>query len=398
MSIGPACHPSPLEAFWFPLPKRMAKSTAPNSAIGIRKIQPLLLCLSLARFTADQTTQFPFMPANKYALLRYRIIDRCLTNSLRPFPTKEDLRAACEEALYGSDGEHISISTIEKDLWAMRNESELGFFAPIAYHPGQRGYHYTDSDYSINDVSLGDEDLAAIELAAKTLYQFREIPVFSQYASAIEKIVSRLSVSPQMDDQAPAFIQFEQHPSIPGMHWFDAIVRAIQDKAELAISHQKFGSNLASEYTLHPYLLKEYRNRWYVIGFTANRGEVRTYGLERITALERMGQAFEVVEGFDPDTYFTYSIGITVLDESPQDVRIRVSHRQAPYVQSQPLHASQREVENGENGVTFSLHVLLTFELISQLLGMGDQVEVLRPRILREHVRTLATRLADQHS
>ena len=64
------------------------------------------------------------MPANKYALLRYRIIDRCITQ--KSYPTKEDLRAACEEALYGSDGENISISTIEKDIWAMRNESELG--------------------------------------------------------------------------------------------------------------------------------------------------------------------------------------------------------------------------------------------------------------------------------
>ena len=40
------------------------------------------------------------MPANKYALLRYRIIDRCLTNPGKPFPTKEDLRQACEDALY----------------------------------------------------------------------------------------------------------------------------------------------------------------------------------------------------------------------------------------------------------------------------------------------------------
>ena len=83
------------------------------------------------------------MPANKYALLRYRIIDRCLTNPGHPFPSKETLRLACEEALYGSDGERISISTIEKDLWAMRNETDLGYYAPIEYHRDERGYHYT---------------------------------------------------------------------------------------------------------------------------------------------------------------------------------------------------------------------------------------------------------------
>ena len=70
------------------------------------------------------------MPANKYALLRYRIIDRCLTNRMRPHPTKEDLSKACEEGLYGSEGEHISISTIEKDLWAMRGEMNSDITRP----------------------------------------------------------------------------------------------------------------------------------------------------------------------------------------------------------------------------------------------------------------------------
>ena len=109
------------------------------------------------------------MPANKYALLRYRIIDRCINNRSHPYPTKEDLRYACEEALYGSDGENISVSTIEKDIWAMRNESELGYYAPIAYHRDQRGYYYEEEGYSINEISLNDEDLEAIKFAANTL-------------------------------------------------------------------------------------------------------------------------------------------------------------------------------------------------------------------------------------
>ena len=109
------------------------------------------------------------MPANKYALLRYRIIDRCLTNPGKPFPTKEELRQACEEALYGSDGVHISISTVEKDLWAMRNEADLGYYAPIEYHRDERGYHYTEEGYSINDVQLNDDDLDAIRFATNTL-------------------------------------------------------------------------------------------------------------------------------------------------------------------------------------------------------------------------------------
>ena len=71
------------------------------------------------------------MPANKYALLRYRIIDRCLTNPGKPFPTKEELRQACGDALYGSDGEHISISTVEKTSGPCATKQTLDFTRPL---------------------------------------------------------------------------------------------------------------------------------------------------------------------------------------------------------------------------------------------------------------------------
>ena len=336
------------------------------------------------------------MPANKYALLRYRIIDRCLTNSGHPFPTKEELRSACEEALYGSDGEHISISTIEKDLWAMRNEGELGYYAPIEYHPTHRGYYYTEEDYSINDLTLGDEDIEAIRLAANTLYQFRGISVFNQYGSAIEKIVNRLAVSPGMEEE-PAFIQFEQTPSIPGQEWFDPLVEAIRDKRVVEVTYQKFGAETAKTYSLDPFLLKEYRNRWYLIARDRNQDGERTFGLERIRGLHTTKDHYARLEAFDPDRYFNHSIGITVMDESPQNIVFRVTNRQAPYVESQPLHPSQTVVERTEEVVTFQIHVLITFELISNLLGMGDQVEVVKPSLLRNHLHTVAQNIAREH-
>ena len=103
---------------------------SPSSTSPVPALLPLILALLDALYVS-----FSPMPANKYALLRYRIIDRCLTNRMRPYPTKEDLRRACEEGLYGSEGERISISTIEKDLWAMRNENEWAITRPSSTMP-----------------------------------------------------------------------------------------------------------------------------------------------------------------------------------------------------------------------------------------------------------------------
>jgi hypothetical protein len=117
------------------------------------------------------------MPANKYALLRYRIIDRCILNPGKRFPSREDLRQACEEALYGSGADAISLSTIDKDIWAMKNESELGYMAPNRFS--------TDSNEVIimkipntafHRLSLGDDDLESLRFAAAILNQFRDVP------------------------------------------------------------------------------------------------------------------------------------------------------------------------------------------------------------------------------
>ena len=223
------------------------------------------------------------MPANKYALLRYRIIDRCINNTSRPYPTKEDLRSACEEALYGSDGENISISTIEKDIWAMRNESELGYYAPIAYHRDHRGYYYEEDDYSINEVSLNDEELEAIRFAANTLVQFRGLPVFKQFDQAIGKIADRLSVAPDLDTSGvESYMQFESIPSIGGSQHLALLLEGIKDKKAIKLNYKKFLEDKTSEYNLHPYLLKEYRSRWYLLAWDLRRESVRTFGCDRI--------------------------------------------------------------------------------------------------------------------
>jgi len=60
------------------------------------------------------------MPANKLALIRYHIIDGKLNKRFPGYPSKEELRSACEDELYGTMGKNISTSTIEKDIFAMK--------------------------------------------------------------------------------------------------------------------------------------------------------------------------------------------------------------------------------------------------------------------------------------
>lgn len=327
------------------------------------------------------------MPANKYALIRYRVIDKCLTNKGKPFPSREDLRAACQEALFGSGGDDISLSTIDKDIWAMKNESELGYFAPIEYNRLQRGYCYTDPDYSISELTLGEEDMQAIRFAAATLEQFRNVPLFVQYESAIEKIINRVNISAQPDaDKLDRFIHFEKSTVSRGNEYLGTLLEAIRHHRSIRIQYRKFTDERAGEYELHPYLLKEYQNRWYLIAREANRGTIRTFGLERIEDMATAEKRFEPDPAFRPELFFEYSIGITEKPEPPSEVILRLSKVAGKFLLTQPIHATQELVEETNDNIVIRLRVLLTEELYSWILSRGQQCEVLQPFSLREEI------------
>src|SRR5690606_28961 len=139
------------------------------------------------------------MPKIKNALLRYRIIDKCIRNQFSPFPTKEILRRACEDGLYGStSGEHISDSTIEKDLFAMRMEHD----APILYSKSEKGYFYSDENFTMDEIPLNEDDVEAIKFAANILFQFKGVEMFKKFEFAIDKILDRVNISDKINDKS----------------------------------------------------------------------------------------------------------------------------------------------------------------------------------------------------
>ena len=336
------------------------------------------------------------MPANKYALLRYRVIDRCLTNRFRPFPSVDDLQRACEEAIYGSSNERVSISTVEKDLRAMRNEEELGYYAPIKYSRLDKGYYYEDPNYTIRDISLSDDEQEAIKLAAATLFQFRDMAVFKDFGSAIQKIFDRMNISPEMEDEAVEHhVQFETTPVAKGSELLPELLAAIKQKQEIQFRYHSYLDDSRSERVLEPYLLKEYRNRWYVIGRDVERNGTRTFGLDRIDDLHTSPRYFAVKADFDPESLFRHSFGITA-GGKPEDVMLRFGKQQAMFVRSQPLHPTQETVSEDGNGIVVRIRVIPSPELTMTILSFGHQVEVVSPTTLREEVSE-AIRLAVGH-
>ncbi len=331
------------------------------------------------------------MPHIKNALIRYRIIDKCIRNKYNPFPSKQDLRQACEESLFGStEGEHICDSTIEKDLFSMRMEHD----APIKYSKADRGYYYDDPDFSINDIPLTENDLEAIAFAAKTLMQFKDVEMFKQFGSAIDKIVDRVAVS--QTEEAEQFIQFESTASDGGSEFLSPILEAIKKKVWIEFEYASFVSGELKPRKVIPLLLKQYANRWYLISFDGTKKDYITYALDRIEGLKVTSEKSKEPIDFNPDNYFKHAIGITSGNSAPENIILKVGPVAAKYLDSLPFHSSQKIKELNNDFVIFTLLVNISEELIRAILSYGGEIKVLEPKSLKLEIQHRAKLLLQE--
>jgi predicted DNA-binding transcriptional regulator YafY len=332
------------------------------------------------------------MIASNKAILRYRIIDRCLRSTAKPYPTKEELRAACEEELYGStDGAHVCDSTIEKDLFALRMEHD----APIKFSRRYNGYYYTDKEYSIDEIPLNEKDIEAIKMAANILDQFKNASIFKQFNYAIGKILDRVNVaSSEKSSELEKFVQFEDMPSAQGSEWLEPILEGIRTKMKVQFNYQSFSDTEKKWRRIHPYLLKEYRHRWYLIGRNELKDKVQTFGLDRISDLTILTEKFETSADFDPNLFFRYSIGITANNGTPEKIVIQTNELLSKYLLSQPLHNSQEYLGGKKDKHQFSYFLLPSFELKMTLLGFGSEVKILEPSTLQQEIKETAKSIA----
>lgn len=327
----------------------------------------------------------------KNAQIRYRIIDKCIRNPYKPFPSKEELRAACEENLYGSsEKENICDSTIEKDLFAMRMEHD----APIKYSKKNKGYYYEDEDYSIDDIPLTQDDIESIKFAVNTLSQFRESEIFKQFGFAIDKIFDRVNISQNpMSTDLDNFVQFQETLATSGNEFLPLLLAAIREKKIIAFDYESFISAQKKTRRCIPLLLKEYDNRWYCITFDFSKNAIITFALERMSDLSILDEQSDIHIEFDAKSFFEHAVGITGNIGEPVIVKFQANTVAAKYIQSKPFHKSQRLALQDKDFSIFELKVLLSEELIRNLLSFSHEIEVLEPSELRNTLRDRAQKM-----
>jgi len=335
------------------------------------------------------------MPANRNALIRYKTIDKCLQNRYRKW-TLEDLIDACSDALYEYEGidKGVSKRTIQGDIQIMRSD-KLGYNAPIIV-VDRRYYTYEDRDYSITNIPLSEQDLNKLMESVEFLKQFKGFSHFEELSTMVQKLEDH--IYSQKTNRRP-IIDFEKNENLKGLQFLDKIYQYILKKESILITYKSFKARKPGTFVFHPFLLKEYRNRWFVLGVKNEKRTIMNLALDRIIKVSKSNKPLIIVPNFDSLSYYRHIIGATVSPTlTPEKVILFIPHRHAPYVLTKPFHHSQKLINRDNYGITISLMVQHNFELEKEILAFGDGIKVIKPLRLKNIILERLTEAVDSYN
>jgi len=237
---------------------------------------------------------------------------------------------------------------------------------------------------SKHKLSLSGQELKALSDAVSLLSHPRYKEVFSDVSGIIAKIkdaVQLLEVGGKQYD----FIDIEKVPESWGHDFLSPLIESIRDRKVIEIYYQPFYEDKPYFIHVHPYLLKEYRHRWYLIGLNDQKKELRTYGLDRIWEIKILNKLY-IPMNFNAKEYFKNTVGVISPTGSPQIIKIEVKKPQAQYLITQPLHSSQSIDYEDDDRIIFTHRVHPTYEYKVLLLSLGSDVKVLEPESLKVEI------------
>lgn len=327
------------------------------------------------------------MPQNKDFAIRIEILDECLRNKYRKW-TLQDLIDAVNEKLTERYGKTVSKKTVQDDLKYM--QEELPKPAPIEKR--KEGYvtyfSYSDPNYSIKNLPIELEEIEYLKDAIDLLRQVNDFKILGDVDSIINKLQNTVNTN---TEGGSAIVQFEKHTTALGTEYIDGIFDAIKGNTVLRITYQSFKAPAPVQCIFHPYLLKEYRNRWFVIGRKEKEGSVIILALDRIKEIKNSGEEYIQNNLFNPDSYYNNLIGVSIPDgEKIQPIELKVTNNQSPYIRTKPIHHTQEIIYEYKNGdIKVRLWLINNYELRSVLLSYGSDIEVLKPESLRNEMKEI---------
>lgn len=323
------------------------------------------------------------MPKNKDAYSRYKIIDQKLRQ--RDYVKTSELAEICSDRL----GIPISIRTIQKDIKDLMKDTSLKIYAPIKYSNKEKAYYYPEDVNEIfSTLELEEEEISALLFYSRIQNQYNKLGIFNEIKSAIEKVIDSSSIKHEYKELITGLplILTEKTPPLKGSELLIKIIEALKSEKQIIFEYQKFGDNVIRERVISPYLLKEDRHMWYVVGYFEEIEKILTFAVDRMARVRILDKPIIKIN-FNPNKYFKYSFGITVPEGDPIEIFLLFTPQQGNYIKSLPIHETQKILTDDKKGLKISVTIKPSYEFYSKILSYGANVKVIKPKLVIETLR-----------
>jgi predicted DNA-binding transcriptional regulator YafY len=277
----------------------------------------------------------------------------------------------------------------------MKEDADLAYFAPIENIRGI-GYYYADKDYKLTEQPLKPAEIEALKDIVEFLHQFKGFKYFADAEGLIHNIEENITKSEFVD------VEFDVLPDYRGLEYIEPLKKAIKSKTVLKMTYRAFTDEAEVPRHIHPYMLKQYNNRWFVYAYTEEYKDTdRTegvYGLERIVSLEKTDKKFKAPNVKRIKKYFSDIIGVTNYeDKKVETIVIKMNKFRAHYLRTKPVHHSQKVIKESLEYDWFSFKLKPNPELRAFLLSYGKDVVVEKPASLVEEMKVILKETIDNY-
>ena len=189
-----------------------------------------------------------------------------------------------------------------------------------------------------------------------------------------------------ISDRLSNHIHFEQRKPQGTDHLF-GLLHAIKNNLQLKFTYYKFWEDDLTERSVDPYALKEFKNRWYVVGNDPKNGVIKSFALDRLSDLVITNKKFYKPNAFQVNQYYKNSFGIISPNEdTPEDIVLSFTPFQGKYIKTLPLHHTQHILRDTEEELRISLKLYITHDFFMEILSLGDKVKVIHPEKLKKQL------------
>jgi predicted HTH domain antitoxin len=191
-------------------------------------------------------------------------------------------------------------------------------------------------------------------------------------------------------------ILFEKIPS--SRKWLPVIVNAMRDKKAIELTYKGFSKEEPSTFVVHPYCLKLFKQRWYMLGKSEDYTTPWIYALdERMINVIPLKKALKRPARFNAEEYFSNYFGVIVDDRKPSLIDVKVVANQVKYFETLPLHKSQKLVESTPGYSIFRYHLVPTYDFTQEILSHGSAVEVISPEEFRDEIKREVEKMRENY-